>query len=160
MGELNLAVGALDLAGLAAEGTRRVLPLARERGVELVWRGEEKPLTVEADPDRLQQVLLILLDNALKHTPPGGKVTVAARRGGQEAHLEVADTGEGIPARDLPRVFDRFYRADRARSRDSGGAGLGLALARSLVEAHRGHLSLRSQVGVGTTVTIRLPLSP
>jgi len=159
LGELDLAAGELDLAALAGDVVRRTAPLARERGIALTCQGGGDHLVVEGDPDLLQQVLLILLDNALKHTPRGGSVTVATRRQGMDALLEVRDTGEGIPPEHLPRVCDPFYRVDRARSRSAGGAGLGLAIARTLVDAHGGQLGLSSTVGVGTTVTIRLPLA-
>jgi signal transduction histidine kinase len=116
------------------------------------------PTIVEADPDRIRQVLLILLDNAIKHTPAGGQVTVQVRQHGADAILEVVDTGTGIPAEHLPRIFDRFYRADLARSRAEGGTGLGLAIAKALVEAHSGTLTLASTFGIGTRATIRLRL--
>jgi signal transduction histidine kinase len=118
-----------------------------------------QPSIVEGDPDRLQQVLLILVDNAIKHTPPGGKVEVRVRRHGQSAQLEVADTGSGIAPEHLPRIFDRFYRADKARARERGGTGLGLAIAKMLVDAHGGQLHLTSSVGIGTQVTVSLPLA-
>lgn len=158
-GEIALAVGEVDLASLTADVVRRMKPLAQERGVKLDHQAPDGALFLEADPDRLQQVLLILLDNALKHTPSGGQITARVRRHGGEAVLEISDTGEGIPPEHLPRVFDRFYRVDRARSRARGGAGLGLAIARSLVEAHGGQLELASAPGAGTTATVRLPLS-
>jgi signal transduction histidine kinase len=104
-------------------------------------------------------VVLILLDNALKYTPAGGKVRVQVARHGNEASLAVTDTGEGISPEHLARLFDRFYRVDPARSRAQGGAGLGLAIARSLVTAHGGQLSLSSQPGTGTTALVRLPLT-
>jgi signal transduction histidine kinase len=158
LGELGLAVGEIDLGALAGDVVRRVSPLAADRAMALEYRRPAEALTVDADPDRLQQVLLILLDNALKHTPPGGTVVVAARRHGADALVEVTDSGPGIPPEHLPRVFDRFYRADRARSRADGGSGLGLAIARSLVLAHGGHLSLTSPPEQGTTATLRLRL--
>jgi signal transduction histidine kinase len=158
LGELGLAMGEIELAALAGDAVRRVSPLAADHGLTLEYHRPAEPLTVEADPDRLQQVLLILLDNALKHTPPRGTIVVAARRHGADALVEVTDSGPGIPPEHLPRVFDRFYRADRARSRADGGSGLGLAIARSLVLAHGGHLSLASAPEQGTTVTMRLRL--
>lgn len=158
LGEITLAVGDVDLADLTADVVRRLQPLAQEHGIALACHTTAGPLVLEADPDRLQQVLLILLDNALKHTPAGGQVTAEVRRNGGEAVLEIRDTGEGIAPEHLPRVFDRFYRVDRARSRARGGAGLGLAIAKSLVAAHGGQLDLASAPGVGTTATVRLPL--
>jgi two-component system sensor histidine kinase BaeS len=98
-----------------------------------------------------------LIDNSIKHTPRGGKVEVRVRRHGQAAQIEVADTGTGIAPEHLPRIFDRFYRADKARARARGGTGLGLAIAKMLVEAHGGELQLTSTVGVGTQVTVTLP---
>ncbi len=159
LGELALAVGEVDLAALAAQVSQRTAALAAQRGPTLSYAGNGEPLPVEGDPDRLQQVLLILLDNALKHTPAGGQVVVSTRRQGSEAVVQVQDSGDGIPAEQLPKVFERFYRVDRARSRADGGAGLGLAIAKSLVEAHRGQLGLTSSTGAGTTATIHLPLA-
>lgn len=158
LGEITLAVGDVDLADLTADVVRRLQPLAQEHGIALACHTTAGPLVLEADPDRLQQVLLILLDNALKHTPAGGQVTAEVRRNGGEAVLEIRDTGEGIAPEHLPRIFDRFYRVDRARSRARGGAGLGLAIAKSLVAAHGGQLDLASTPGAGTTATVRLPL--
>jgi two-component system, OmpR family, sensor histidine kinase CiaH len=159
LGELGLALGLVDVASLAADVVRRAAPLAQSQSVTLTYQREPEPVVVEADPDRLQQVLLILLDNALKHTPSGGAVVVAARRQGAEACLEIVDSGEGIDAAHLPRVFDRFYRVDRARSRTDGGTGLGLAIAKSLVDAHGGQLALGNASGGGTRATVRLRLA-
>jgi signal transduction histidine kinase len=158
LGELALAFGEVDLGALAADIARRTTPLAESRGVALSCEREDGGLVVEADPDRLQQVLLILIDNALKHTPAGGRVHVAARRQGADALLEVVDSGDGIAAEHLPRVFDRFYRGDRVRSRAQGGSGLGLAIAKSLVDAHGGQLALGHAAGGGTRATLRLRL--
>ena len=159
LGEVDLAVAPVDLGLLADEVVRRTLALAQTRHVALSFAGLDRPLTVEVDPDRIQQVLLILIDNALKHTPAGGTITVGVQRQGGDATLTVRDTGEGIASEHLPRLFDRFYRADRARSHVDASAGLGLPIARSLVEAHGGHLTLSSVPGAGTLVTIRLPLA-
>ena len=160
-GELELAVAPVDVGVLAGDIVRRMQRLTPEREVRLSFRQEGDDAIVEADPDRLQQVLLILLDNALKHTPPGGEVTVQVKRQGTDALIEVADTGSGIAPEHLPRIFDRFYRADSARSRAEGGTGLGLAIAKMLVDAHGGELLLTSTPGVGTRVTIRLrPVTP
>jgi two-component system, OmpR family, sensor histidine kinase CiaH len=157
---LELAVAPLDLGALAAAVVRRAEPLAQSRGVALGFRGEAPPPVVEADPDRLEQVLLILLDNALRYTPTGGRVDVRVRREGDGAAVEVADTGIGISAQHLPRVFERFYRADPARTRRDGGAGLGLPIARTVVEAHGGRLTLDSTPGAGTRAVVSLPGAP
>jgi signal transduction histidine kinase len=159
-GGLELMTAPVQVASVASEVVRRTTPLAQANGVLLSLQASDEA-TVDADPDRLQQVLLILIDNAIKHTPAGGRVDVRVRRQGHaQALIEVADTGSGIAAEDLPRIFDRFYRADKARARAAGGTGLGLAIAKMLVDAHHGHLALSSQVGVGTLATVTLPLVP
>lgn len=114
---------------------------------------------VDADPERLQQVLFILLDNAIKYTPSGGHIDIRVGAAAHTAHLEIADDGPGIAPEHLPRIFDRFYRADKARSRAAGGTGLGLTIAKLLVDAHGGELSLSSRLGHGTTASVRLPLA-
>lgn len=120
-----------------------------------------EPITLMGDEDRLKQLCLILLDNALKYTPASGQVGVSLSQTDGRVILQVQDTGVGIPAGDLPHVFDRFYRADPARSRDPGGTGLGLAIGKWIVEQHGGEIALASQSGIGTTVTVLLPaLSP
>jgi two-component system sensor histidine kinase BaeS len=112
-------------------------------------------VAVHADPARVEQILLILLDNALRHTPSGGSVDVVVGRDGPMATMAVVDTGEGIPLQDQPFVFDRFYRGDR--SREGRSAGLGLAIARGLARAHGGAIDLVSAPGAGSTFTLRLP---
>jgi two-component system phosphate regulon sensor histidine kinase PhoR len=113
---------------------------------------------VRADHDRLAQILINLVDNAVKYTPRGGRVTVHARRDGPDMlAVAVVDTGVGIPRADLPRVTERFYRVDRARSRELGGTGLGLAIVKHLVLAHGGELAIESEFGQGTTVSFTLP---
>ncbi|MGA5298336.1 sensor histidine kinase [Nucisporomicrobium flavum] len=116
--------------------------------------------SVDADPQRLGQVLGNLLDNALRHTPAGGSVTVTADLAADRLRLQVADTGEGIPAEHLPHVFERFYRADSARDRARGGSGIGLAIVRAIVSAHGGAVSAHSDgPGRGATFTVTLPLA-
>jgi len=116
------------------------------------------PLTVHADRDRLAQILINLVDNAVKYSPRGGRVTVSARpvAAGRIA-VSIEDTGVGIPAEDLPRITERFYRVDKARSRELGGTGLGLAIVKHLVAAHGGQLDIESEVERGTTVRVTLP---
>lgn len=129
---------------------------AEARGVELtVLAGEASP-RIEVDPDRMLQVLGNLLSNALRFTPSGGRVTLAAEHGDRSVLLRVGDTGSGIAAEDLPHVFDRFYRADKARSAD-GASGLGLAIVRSLVEANGGRITVESRPGDGATFTLSFP---
>src|SRR5262249_44570057 len=116
-------------------------------------------LAARCDSDRLAQVLSNLLDNAIKHTPPGGRVTIGARPSASAGMVEISvrDTGNGIPAEDLPRVTERFYRVDKARSRELGGTGLGLSIVKHIVQAHGGSLSIESRLGAGTTVRVTLP---
>ena len=145
-----------DLDALVDGVVASRLPLAEAAGVTLRARNDGIA-PVDADPARVEQILLILLDNALRHTPAGGSITVSSRRVANEARLEVADTGEGIPAEDQPFVFDRFYRGDP--SREGRSAGLGLAIARGLAEAHGGRIDLVSAPGVGSTFTLHIPKS-
>ena len=133
----------------------------------LETRYADDVVRVEGDRDRLNQVMINLLDNAIKFTPRDGRVTVSARpaslngaAAGHAVAIAVADTGEGIPERDVPRLTERFYRVDRARSRELGGTGLGLAIVKHIVQLHRGALKIESKLGVGTTVTVTLPAPP
>lgn len=124
--------------------------------------GDEDAVTVMGDPDRLKQLLLNLSDNAIRYTPPGGQVMLSLKRDQGWAQFSVSDTGPGIPAEHLPHVFDRFYRVDKARSRResgalSGGAGLGLSIAQWIAQSHGGRIDVQSEVGRGTTFTVRLP---
>jgi two-component system phosphate regulon sensor histidine kinase PhoR len=134
---------------------------AKKSGIDLKTAIEPGLPDLIGDPDRLQQLLINLIDNALKYTPKGGSVTIAARRSPLDdadvIDIEVADTGTGIPEKDLPRLTERFYRVDRARSRELGGTGLGLAIVKHIVQAHKGNLFIDSAINRGTTVTARLP---
>ena len=157
-GALPLARQEIDLAHLAELVVAPRVPLAERAGVTLAVRpSSDRPVLVEVDPARIEQILLILLDNAQRHTPRGGRVEVIVGRDGQDATLAVRDTGEGIPTEDQPFVFDRFYRGDP--SREGRSAGLGLAIARGLATAHRGSIALESRVGEGSTFSLRLPLA-
>jgi signal transduction histidine kinase len=147
-----------DLGDLAESTVNTFAQRADNLNVQLVL-DTPNPVWVEADRGRLAQVVVNLLDNALRHTAAGGRVIVRVRREGDEGFLEVSDTGIGIPFADLPRVFERFYVVDRSRSREHGGTGLGLAIAKHLVEAHGGTLQVDSVYGHGATFTMRLPAS-
>ncbi|MFN8423778.1 MAG: ATP-binding protein [Anaerolineae bacterium] len=168
-GQLDLRRAPVDALVLIADLTRQFGRLAAARGIDLAVDGRPgsvdsdaprsagEGVLVFADPTRLRQVLIALLDNAVRHTPDGGHIRLAAALDGQRGTILVADTGEGIAPEHLPRVFDRFYRAassDRARA--DGGAGLGLAVAQSLVEAMGGAMAIESEPGRGTRVTIEL----
>ncbi|MCL4504515.1 MAG: ATP-binding protein [Chloroflexi bacterium] len=155
-GALPMRMEPLDLAPLINNVVRSGNIMADGR-VE-VTANVADDLEVLGDSDRLKQVLLNLVDNAIKHTPEGGKVTVeASSNGGTAVHLVVKDTGIGIPPQDLAHVFERFYRVDKSRSRAQGGAGLGLAIAKSFVEAHGGRIEVQSTVGAGTSFIVTLP---
>jgi signal transduction histidine kinase len=154
-GRMPLVLAPVELPPLCCELQRQVARLGDERGVTVTV--EEVAGIVRADPERLRQVLLILLDNALRHTPAGGHVALAATGEGRLIRLNVSDTGCGIAPEHLPHIFERFYRADQARGRESGNAGLGLAIAKGLVEAMGGQIGATSAPGRGTTVWLTLP---
>ncbi len=156
-GQPELAAEDVRLDGLAAAAAEQFRPLAEQKGVSLGVAAKES-VTLRADRERLQQLLVILLDNAVKFTPSGGSVSVTCRRQSGQAYLTVADTGSGIPPEDVPRIFDRFFRGDRSRSRGDGGVGLGLAIARWIVESHGGRIKAESTVGAGTKIIVSLPL--
>jgi len=158
VGQLSLHLAEVDVPTLVGQLRESMEPVAEARRIALTATLEGQIPALRADPDRLRQVMLNLLTNAVHYTPAGGSVALAARREGPDAVLEVTDTGPGIDAKDMPHVFDRFYRADRARARASGGTGLGLAIVRSLVELHGGTVSADSSPS-GSRFTVRLPLA-
>jgi heavy metal sensor kinase len=149
----------VDLASLIAGVAETMRPLAEARGLRLDACASGAFL-VQGDEARLRQVFYNLLDNAIKYTPAGGEVEVRAEARKGEAVVTVRDSGIGIPAEHLPRVFERFYRVDKARSREMGGTGLGLSIARSIVVAHGGRIELDSTPGQGTTCKVALPKEP
>ena len=148
----------LDIGALLEEQVKRLGPLARENGIELDCSVSE---TVEVNGDtlKLQQVLYNIIDNAIKYTPRGGEVHCSVNRVAKKCVIRVSDTGVGIPEEDLPHIFDRFYRVDKARSRETGGTGLGLSIVKQFVLLHGGTIDAVSTLGKGTTFTIELPLS-
>lgn len=145
----------VDLDAIVLEAFREARHLAQGQRLTL---DPFVPACVEGDEDRLKQLMLCLLDNALKYTPAEGTVTVGLILTGTEVEVIVSDTGVGISTEDLPHVFERFYRADPARGRDPGGTGLGLSIARWIVEQHKGDIRIESDLNKGTTVRVRLPL--
>jgi two-component system, OmpR family, sensor kinase len=158
-GQYPLQPRDLYLDELIAECVHSARTLAQAKKISLTFDGApESP--IHADESLLRRMLLNLLDNAIKYTPPFGRITVACRRSGQEYAVSIADTGIGIPAELRPRIFERFFRADKARSRsesDGGGAGLGLAISRWIAEAHQGRLELTCSDSTGSTFTAYLP---
>jgi heavy metal sensor kinase len=150
----------VDLTTAVGEACTQAGVLARVKGLTLATQlpGEDR-LWVSGDPHALRRLFLILLDNAVKYTPAGGRIDVTVREHGESVVGEVRDSGIGIASDDLPHVFDRFYRTDRARSREHGGTGLGLAIARWIVESHGGAISVASEVERGSRFEVRLPIA-
>jgi two-component system phosphate regulon sensor histidine kinase PhoR len=155
-GEL-LDFRAVPIAPLVRDCAERHQARAEARRQQLAVTEGDPAAAAWADEEAVDQILDNLVDNALKYTPAGGRITVRWRVEADQVCLEVADTGIGIPAADLPRVFERFYRVDRARSRELGGTGLGLAIVKHLTQAMKGTVEAASTVGQGTTFTVRLP---
>jgi two-component system, OmpR family, sensor histidine kinase BaeS len=132
--------------------------VAKEKG--LVLEVPDFPAcSVYGEPDRLRQHFFNLIDNAIKYTPADGLIIVSSGFSNGSVRVEVKDSGTGIPSSDLPRVFDRFYRADPSRSRAVDGTGLGLAICRSISEAHGGHIAVKNNAGTGCTVTVEFPIA-
>jgi two-component system phosphate regulon sensor histidine kinase PhoR len=154
-GRLRLRREDVDLASVAGNIMKTFEPRAAQLGVKLRLEGANA--RIDGDPDRLAQVLVNLIDNALRHTPSGGSVTISVRQSEGAALLVVRDTGVGIPFNDLPHVFDRFYVVDRSRARDAGGTGLGLSIVKQIVEAHGGTVTADSEFGLGATFTCVFP---
>lgn len=159
-GQLTLKRQAVALEDIVQRAIDSIRPQAEAKGLKLrMDLPEELPL-VDVDPQRIVQVLINLLKNAVNYTPGGGEIAVLAARQEQWIEVKVSDTGEGIPPEDLPYIFERFYRADKSRSRATGGAGLGLTIAKKLIEAHGGKIEVNSQAGQGTTFAFTLPSVP
>jgi signal transduction histidine kinase len=156
-GRLPLHVGAVNLTALLSRVVDAFQTAARAKGVALEAAAGSAAAVVSGDAQRLEQVLGNLVSNAIRHTPQGGSVAVRLLAGDEAPGFVVEDTGSGIPPDDLDRVFDRFYRADGARPRAEGSTGLGLSIAREIVEAHGGRITVESEVGRGTAFTVTLP---
>lgn len=127
---------------------------AKEKNIDFILDVPDEPVFIEGDPHRLKQIFINLASNGIMYTPAGGKVTLSVKAGHDDVAISVQDTGIGIREEEIPRIFERFYRVDKARSRNSGGTGLGLAIVKHLVEAHQANLTVKSTVGVGTTFTV------
>jgi signal transduction histidine kinase len=155
-GGIQMEQEVVDLSIVGREIVRRMGPLAAEQDITLSFEDGE-PVLVVGDSVQLEQVALALVDNAIKYNHPGGNVLVRSWVEGQRAHLEVRDTGIGIASEHLPRLGERFYRVDKARSREAGGAGLGISIVRSIAARHGGSLRYASQPGEGTTATLTFP---
>jgi len=143
----------VDIKKVIASAYRKILPLALEKKIKI--KVESRGGEIFGDEESLEKMILIFLDNAVKYTPQGGKVWLKSRQEKGKLILEIKDTGIGISKTDLPHIFERFYRADKARAK--GGFGLGLALAKMIIELHHGSVKVASRVGRGTTFIIKLP---
>jgi two-component system sensor histidine kinase VicK len=146
------------LTEVVKDCARAAQVLAVRKGVRLKLEKDSPSIALNADEELIKRMILNLLDNAVKYTPEGGEISLALARQNGNAEIVVRDTGIGIPENDQQRVFDRFYRVDKARSRALGGAGLGLSIARCIVEAHGGQITMESATQRGTTFTVSLPL--
>jgi two-component system phosphate regulon sensor histidine kinase PhoR len=159
--EAPMTLETLNLQAEATQALELVAPMAQEQGLTLALQVPAS-LQVKADASQLRQALLNLLDNAIKYTPQGGRVWIEGSDVAEDGlvTISVCDTGQGIPSRHVPRLFERFYRVDKARSRAMGGTGLGLSIVRHIVEQHGGQIHVESKMGHGSRFTIALPRHP
>jgi two-component system sensor histidine kinase CiaH len=158
-GEANFKREPIDLGAIAEDTVRQMRLVAEPKSISLDIATPNR-VEVSGDETRLRELITILLDNAIKYSDDAASVRVDLNRRGDKAVLRVVDSGRGIPPQALPRIFDRFYRADKARSRPMGGAGLGLAIAKWIAESHGGTIGIESSPGMGTIVTVELPAQP
>jgi heavy metal sensor kinase len=156
-GKESLECVATDACRVVRRAAEQGEKLARNHGLDFTVSLPNGPLTVQADGDALRRALLILIDNAVKYTPKGGSVSLKLETNNGFAIVSVSDTGIGIAKADLAHIFDRFWRADKARSREQGGAGLGLSIAKWIVEMHQGSIGVESEPGNGSTFHLRVP---
>ncbi|MBX9973304.1 two-component system histidine kinase PnpS [Cytobacillus firmus] len=153
----SLSIQQLDLTDVLEDVMAIMKGKAAEKEIVFEYQRDEKPVYIEGDVHRLKQVFINIISNAISYTPNQGIIYISAAKTGSTVLTEIRDTGIGIEASEIPRIFERFYRVDKARSRNSGGTGLGLAIVKHLVEAHKGSISVKSEVGKGTSFIIELP---
>jgi signal transduction histidine kinase len=158
-GAVKLTFDEVDLSELVSSAVEAFQSQAQEKSIAVETDIPSGLPSVRADGDRVYQVLVNLISNALRFNRPGSRIAIAAERTDGQVRVEVRDTGPGIPADQLPHIWERFHRADTARSRQDGGTGLGLAIVRSIVEAHGGSVSAESVLGEGATFTFTLPIT-
>jgi heavy metal sensor kinase len=157
-GKENLERALIDAGAVVKGAAEQGEKLARTHGLKFSASVPEAPVSIQADADALRRALLILLDNAVKYTPQGGSVRIALKTSDGVAVVSVSDTGIGIAKQDVIHIFDRFWRADKARSREQGGAGLGLSIAKWIVDIHAGSIDVESEPGKGSIFHLRVPL--
>jgi signal transduction histidine kinase len=155
-GELRLVCHAEDIAELIKQTVTAVQATAKGLSISIDLPDKLSPVNV--DSRRISQVLRNLLENAVAHTAKGGAITVTAKQQDNQVEVGIADTGEGIPVEELPNIFERFYRVDKARARATGGSGLGLTIAKHLVEAHGGKIEVQSEPGKGSRFSFVVPI--
>jgi two-component system phosphate regulon sensor histidine kinase PhoR len=157
-GQDKLEVAATDLNLLIDQAITKMKPQSERKQIDILWQSDPSLPVISVEEERIQQVVIDLLHNAIKFTPSGGKIIISAKSEGESVLVSVEDTGVGIPAEDLPHIFERFYKADKSRS--SEGTGLGLAIAKHIIQAHDGQIWARSEEGRGSTLSFRLPAIP
>lgn len=158
-GAASMQMERTNVGALLAEACEKSRLLADQKGIALSRNGTTGPVWMEADPDSIERLFVILLDNAVKYTPSGGQIDVKLGSDDSFAVVEIRDNGIGISADDMPHIFDRFYRADPARTREHGGAGLGLAIGKWIAQAHGGEIRVQSEPAKGSSFQVRIPLS-
>jgi signal transduction histidine kinase len=157
-GENGLAIANISLAAITAEAIGKIVKLAKSKNITIINKVEN--VTLEANKPTLTEVFVIFLDNAIKYSPKGTKVTLASAKTDGNILVRISDEGMGISPEDLPHIFDRFYRADKSRTKSNiHGYGLGLSIAKQIIDKHRGTIRVQSKPGAGTTFTLQLPLS-
>ncbi|WP_067933681.1 HAMP domain-containing sensor histidine kinase [Alicyclobacillus kakegawensis] len=158
-GQFQMTFATVNISEVVFRVVRKFQTLAAERDIRLDAQLPDSEVCVRGDEDRLEQVFTNLVDNALRHTQAGGQVSLVVRESGGHAQIDIRDTGSGIPEEDIPYIWERFYKADKARTRDRSGTGLGLAITRHIVDAHDGDIIVNSKLGQGTTFTVSIPLA-
>ncbi|MCL7747288.1 MULTISPECIES: sensor histidine kinase [Bacillaceae] len=155
-GKIPLNIQEIDLVDFIQEVKKKVTLATDDKKIDILFSYAYPTLLANIDPDQFERVLLNLLNNSIRHTNLNGKIQVRLEKRNKEIIIEIEDDGEGIPAKDLPYIWDRFYRVDKSRSTKYGGSGLGLAITKQIIELHGGTIQIKSMVNVGTVFTIRL----
>lgn len=155
-GKAELDMESVDLETISRSVLEKFTPLAGEKQVQLTLRSDFSPFLVQGDGDRLEQLIIIFIDNALRHTYQGGKISINLKGEDREALVRISDTGEGIPEEDLPYIWERFYKVDKAHTPSLGGTGLGLYIAREIIHLHGGTTRVESKPGEGAAFEFTL----